>query len=206
MIDVNIAEVAPRDGFQAVRAFIPTETRIAPIEELAACGFSRIEIGSFVSPRRCRSWPTRPDILKRARVPAGTRVMALVPNARRLDLALQAGIGEIGWVISVTESHNRSNVRRRVEESFRDFAAAKNACAEVRNLRFPAEIIACADTFVMLQKARHSADYDPAHRLRREQAMTLVSAADHAIRTLRSAPRRDRRAFAIQLLLKKRPG
>ena len=86
-----------------------------------------------------------------------------------------------------------------------DHGTAKNACAEVRNLRFPAEIVACADTFVMLQKARHSADYDPAHRFRREQVMTLVSAADHAIRSLRSAQGRDRRAFAIQLLLRKRP-
>jgi hydroxymethylglutaryl-CoA lyase len=124
MIDVNIVEVAPRDGFQAVRAFIPTETKIALIEELAACGFTRIEIGSFVSPKAVPQLADTPEILKRVRLPAGTRIMALVPNAKGLDLALDAGIREISWVISVTESHNRSNVRRSVEESFRDFAAA----------------------------------------------------------------------------------
>lgn len=124
MIDVKIVEVAPRDGFQAVRAFIPTETKIALIEELAACGFERLEIGSFVSPKAVPQLADTPEILKRARLPAGTRIMALVPNARGLDLALQAGVREISWVISVTESHNRSNVRRSVVESFRDFAAA----------------------------------------------------------------------------------
>jgi hydroxymethylglutaryl-CoA lyase len=123
MVDVRIVEVAPRDGFQAVRAFIPTETKIALIEELAACGFERIEIGSFVSPKAVPQLADTPEVLKRARLPAGMRVMALVPNARGLDLALEAGIREISWVISVTESHNRSNVRRTVEESFRDFAA-----------------------------------------------------------------------------------
>ena len=50
--------------------------------------------------------------------------MALVPNARGLELALDAGVKEVNWVISVTESHNRSNVNRSVDESLSDFAAA----------------------------------------------------------------------------------
>ena len=70
MIDVKIVEVAPRDGFQAVRAFIPTETKIALIEELAACGFSRIEIGSFVSPKAVPQLADTPEIVKRVRLPA----------------------------------------------------------------------------------------------------------------------------------------
>jgi hydroxymethylglutaryl-CoA lyase len=124
MTSVDILEVAPRDGFQAVRPFIPTETKIALIEELAACGFSRIEIGSFVSAKALAQMADTPEILKRVRLPAATRVMALVPNAKGLQLALEAGVKEISWVISVSESHNRSNVNRSVDESFRDFAAA----------------------------------------------------------------------------------
>ncbi len=124
MDSVEILEVAPRDGFQAVKAFIPTETKIAIIEELAACGFKRLEIGSFVSPKAVPQMADTPDILKRARLPKSLRVMALVPNARGLHLALDAGIKEVSWVISVSESHNRSNVKRGVADSFRDFAAA----------------------------------------------------------------------------------
>jgi hydroxymethylglutaryl-CoA lyase len=124
MSSIEIVEVAPRDGFQAVKPFIPTETKIALIEELAACGFSRIEIGSFVSPRALAQMADTPEIIRRARLPAGVRVMALVPNAKGLQLALNAGVKEISWVISVSESHNRSNVNRSVDESFRDFAAA----------------------------------------------------------------------------------
>jgi hydroxymethylglutaryl-CoA lyase len=124
MADVEIAEVAPRDGFQAVRPFIPTETKIALIEELAATGVPRIEIGSFVSPKALPQMADTPEILKRVQLPAATRVMALVPNARGLSLAIEAGVREVNWVISVTESHNRSNVNRSVEDSLRDFAAA----------------------------------------------------------------------------------
>ena len=127
MPSVEIIEVASRDGFQAVRAFIPTETKIALIEALAACGFTRLEIGSFVSPKAIPQMADTPEILKRARLPKSLRVMALVPNARGLDLALAAGVKEISWVISVSESHNRSNVNRSVDDSFRDFAAAWSA-------------------------------------------------------------------------------
>jgi hypothetical protein len=86
-----------------------------------------------------------------------------------------------------------------------DHGAAKNACAEVRNLGFPPEIITCADEFVKLQKARHSADYDPFHRVRRQHAMTCVSNAEKAIKALKSASKKDRCAFAVQLLVKRRP-
>jgi hydroxymethylglutaryl-CoA lyase len=121
---VEILEVAPRDGFQAIRAFIPTETKIALVEALADCGFTRLEIGSFVSPKAVPQLADTPEILKRARLPKSLRVMALVPNARGLELALAAGVREVSWVISVSESHNRSNVNRSVDDSFRDFAAA----------------------------------------------------------------------------------
>src|SRR5262245_12417381 len=124
MVDVEIVEVAPRDGFQAVKTFVPTEAKLALIEDLAACGFPRIEIGSFVSPKAVPQMADTPDILKRARLPADTRVMALVPNARGLTLALDAGVGQVNWVLSATESHNRANVNRSVADSLSGFAAA----------------------------------------------------------------------------------
>jgi len=124
MSTVEILEVAPRDGFQAVRPFIPTDTKIALVEELAACGVPRLEVGSFVSPRAVPQLADTPEILKRARLPEGLRIQALVPNAKGLDMALTAGVREVAWVISVSESHNRSNVRRSVDESFRDFEGA----------------------------------------------------------------------------------
>ena len=126
MKSIEILEVAPRDGFQAIKPFIPTEAKIALIEELAACGFKRMEIGSFVSPKALPQMADTPEVLKRVKLPPDLRVMALVPNAKGLQLALNAGIKEISWVISVSESHNRSNVNRTVDESFRDFAAAWN--------------------------------------------------------------------------------
>jgi hydroxymethylglutaryl-CoA lyase len=118
MRQVDILEVAPRDGLQAVKPFIPTETKIALIEELAACGFKRLEIGSFVSPKAIPQLADIGEVLRRARLPKGLRIQALVPNAKGLEMAMAAGVREVVWVISVSESHNRANVNRTVDESF----------------------------------------------------------------------------------------
>src|SRR5436190_1908021 len=123
MKKVEILEVAPRDGFQAVKPFIPTEAKIALIEELAACGFARLEIGSFVSPKAVPQLADTGEVLKRARLPKGLRIHVLVPNARGLEMALEAGLKEVAWVISVSESHNRANVNRSVDDSFKAFEA-----------------------------------------------------------------------------------
>jgi hydroxymethylglutaryl-CoA lyase len=137
MQTVEIVEVAPRDGFQAVKPFIATERKIAIIEELAACGVSRLEIGSFVSPKAVPQLADTAEVLKRAKLPAGLRLQVLVPNAKGLELALAAGVGEVAWVISVSESHNRANVNRSVDESFRAFEAAWAALGPLRpKLRF----------------------------------------------------------------------
>jgi uncharacterized protein (UPF0332 family) len=85
-----------------------------------------------------------------------------------------------------------------------EHGVAKTACEQVRNLGFPTPIKSCADTFVELQRARHDADYDPKHRVLRAEALSWVTRAEQAIKDLRSAARKDRRAFAVQLLLRKR--
>ena len=81
---------------------------------------------------------------------------------------------------------------------------AKNACSQMRGLGFPAALCSCADAFANLQQARHNADYDPIHRITRVEALAAIEQAAQAIRDLMASSRKDRRAFAVQLLLKKR--
>jgi hypothetical protein len=81
---------------------------------------------------------------------------------------------------------------------------ARAACEAVRNQAVSQAIKVCADTFVELQSARHAADYDPLHRLTRAKAIDLVQRARDAIGNLRSAIRKDRRAFAVQVLVRRR--
>ena len=70
---------------------------------------------------------------------------------------------------------------------------------------FPPTVCFVGDAFVALQQDRHEADYDPAHRVLKTDAVAAIALAEKAIADLDAAPRKDRVAFAIQLLLKKRP-
>jgi hydroxymethylglutaryl-CoA lyase len=119
---VEIVEVAPRDGFQPIGPWIPTETKITFLQRLAAAGLRRIEIGSFVS---ATAIPQLRDTAKliaaAARIP-GLRPQVLVPTARRGRDAVAAGARFLVYVLSASEAHNRSNVRRSVAESVEDYA------------------------------------------------------------------------------------
>jgi len=81
---------------------------------------------------------------------------------------------------------------------------AKAACEAIRNQNVSQDIKDCADAFVELQSARHAADYDPLHRLTRAEALLAVRRAKDAIGKLRAATTKDRRAFAVLTLIRKR--
>ena len=81
---------------------------------------------------------------------------------------------------------------------------AKNACREASKLGLPHGIVSCAREFIELQDARHSADYDPHARFTRTEALQWTARAEAAIAKLRSSSRRERKAFIVHLLFKKR--
>jgi hypothetical protein len=81
---------------------------------------------------------------------------------------------------------------------------ARSACEGIRNQNLPQEIKDCADAFVVLQSARHAADYDPLHRLTRAEAVLAVQSAKDAIGKLRCATSKDCRDFTGLVLMRKR--
>ena len=114
---VEIVEVGPRDGVQSVPTFIPTEKKLGLINALLDAGVKRIEIGSFVSPKAIPQMQDVAEIIPRLGSREGVRPMTLVPNLKGAKLAVSAGMKEIIFVISMTESHNQSNVRRSIAQS-----------------------------------------------------------------------------------------
>jgi hydroxymethylglutaryl-CoA lyase len=116
---VRIREVGPRDGFQNEPEVIPTEQKIELIDALARTGLRRLEVTSFV---RADVIPQLADagvVLEGIDVPPGVSVGVLVPNERGLDAALEhrSKIDEINVFLSASETHNRKNVNRSIEES-----------------------------------------------------------------------------------------
>jgi hydroxymethylglutaryl-CoA lyase len=114
---IEINEVSPRDGFQMERAFIPTDRKIAFIDALSGCGFARIEATSYTSPKAIPAMADAEQVMAGIRRAAGVRYTALVPNLRGMERAVAGNPDEINLVMSVSETHNRANLRMTREQS-----------------------------------------------------------------------------------------
>lgn len=133
MSAATIVEVGPRDGFQSVGPFIPTDRKIALIAALHAAGVRRMEVTSFVSPSAVAQLADAVAVLGAAQALDGMDAQVLVPTARQAHRAIAAGARHIGFVLSVSEAHNRSNVRRTPAESVAEFVGiVANAPDDVR--------------------------------------------------------------------------
>jgi hydroxymethylglutaryl-CoA lyase len=134
---VTIYEVGPRDGLQNEARSLSTEDKLSLVGALAAAGLPRIEATSFVSPRWIPQLADAAEVTARLpRVP-GVSYVVLVPNARGLERLLEV-LGRAGEArppveaavfLSASETHNRKNVNRSVEETFRIFEEVVPAAA-----------------------------------------------------------------------------
>jgi hydroxymethylglutaryl-CoA lyase len=118
-VQVTIREVGPRDGFQNEPEVVPTDEKVRLIELLAASGLKRIEVTSFVRADVIPQLADAAEVLERIKVPDAVSLSVLIPNERGLDnaLAQRERFHEINVFLSATESHNRANVNRSIEES-----------------------------------------------------------------------------------------
>lgn len=116
---VRIREVGPRDGFQNEPETIATDDKVRLVELLARTGLRRLEVTSFVRADVIPQLADARELLERADIPDEVAVSVLVPNERGLDAALELRdrIDEVNVFLSASETHNRKNVNRSVEES-----------------------------------------------------------------------------------------
>ena len=130
---VRIREVGPRDGFQNEPETIPTAEKVRLIDLLSASGLRRIEVTSFVRPDVIPQLADAEQVLAGVRRRDGVAFSVLIPNERGLERALRQRerFDEVNVFVSASETHNRKNVNRSIEESLagleRTLAAAREA-------------------------------------------------------------------------------
>jgi len=115
---VTIKEVGPRDGLQNEKAIIKTEDKIEWINQLSQSGLKHIEITSFVNPKWIPALADALDVAQGITRVEGVTYSALVPNLRGLEGALKANLDEVAVFMSATESHNKSNINKSIDETF----------------------------------------------------------------------------------------
>ena len=106
---VEIIEVSPRDGIQNEKTLLSTDAKLALINKAIAAGASRIEVTSFVNPKRV------PQMADADAVAAGlprdvrTKYVGLALNQRGVDRAADAGLDEINFVIAASNEFSERN-------------------------------------------------------------------------------------------------
>jgi hydroxymethylglutaryl-CoA lyase len=117
--EVRIREVGPRDGFQNEPEVIATEDKVRLVEMLALTGLRRLEVTSFVRADVIPQLADGAEVLRRADMPDDVAVTVLIPNERGLENALELRdrFEEVNLFLSASETHNRKNVNRSIEES-----------------------------------------------------------------------------------------
>jgi hydroxymethylglutaryl-CoA lyase len=116
MSQVHICEVGPRDGLQNAKHLMSTAAKKAWIRALADAGLKEIEVGSFVPPKLIPAMADTAEVVAFARTIPGLKVVALAPNLKGFQRALEAGAHKVTFPVSASRQHSESNVRMTPEQ------------------------------------------------------------------------------------------
>src|SRR5262245_1243678 len=114
---VRLVEVGPRDGLQNEATPVPTDIKVALIDQLSAAGFPAVEATAFVSPKWVPQMADAADVMARIRRRDGVRYPVLTPNLKGFEAALAANADEVAVFLAASESFSRRNINCTIAES-----------------------------------------------------------------------------------------
>ncbi len=126
---VTLVEVGPRDGLQNEARFIPTADKVALIDRLSACGFTRIEAASFVSPRWVPQMADAAEVMAGIARKPGIAYAALTPNLKGYESAKAAKADAVAVFASASEAFSQRNINCSIAESLERFRPVMDAAA-----------------------------------------------------------------------------
>ena len=114
---VILREVGLRDGLQLIKSRLDTAIKLSWIRAQAEVGFTEIEVTSFVPISVLPQFADAAAVLVDAQKIGNLLPSVLVPNLRGAVMAMDAGARKITFVLSVSDAHNRANVRKSTNDS-----------------------------------------------------------------------------------------
>lgn len=114
---IEIVEVGPRDGLQSEPDVLPTATKLELIRRLVDAGVRRVEVASFVNPKRVPQMADAEAVMAALPKRSDVQYVGLVLNRKGFDRAQAAGCTEIGMVTAATDSFSERNQGASIEET-----------------------------------------------------------------------------------------
>ena len=128
---IEIVEVGPRDGLQSESQVLATSAKVEFIRRLTGAGLRRIEVASFVNPKRVPQMADAEAVLAAlAAERSSARYIGLVLNRKGFDRARAAGCTEVGMAIAASDTFSQKNQGCTIEEgveAWLDIAGAAKA-------------------------------------------------------------------------------
>jgi hydroxymethylglutaryl-CoA lyase len=119
--EVQIVEVAPRDGLQSEDAILDTDTKIELINRAVDSGVRRIEVCSFVNPKRVPQMADAEGVLAGLESRDGVTYIGLVLNRRGFERAADAGMREVNVVAVASDTFAQRNQGATSDETVEGF-------------------------------------------------------------------------------------
>lgn len=121
----------PRDAMQGWQHFIPTEEKVAYINQLLKMGFDTLDFGSFVSPKAIPQLADTKDVLRQLNLDTPTKLLAIIANQRGAEEAVQfEEIDYLGYPFSVSEEFQKRNTNASIAESLQRVEEIQNLCVK----------------------------------------------------------------------------
>ena len=128
---IEIIDVAPRDGLQSQPKLLDTNTKVEFIERLIGAGIRRMEVVSFVNPKRVPQMADADEVLKLLPKREDVTYIGLVLNMRGFERAVNNEIDEINCVVVATDTFNQRNQGVSTEQTMQSIAEiVKQASSE----------------------------------------------------------------------------
>jgi isopropylmalate/homocitrate/citramalate synthase len=119
---VTICDVGPRDGLQNEAETLEPSVRAELVNRLAATGLPKVEAVSFVNPERVPQMAGAEEVVAGIDRQDGVVYSGLVLNERGYERLAATGLDEVHFTLAATETFNRRNANRSVDESVQDLA------------------------------------------------------------------------------------
>jgi len=120
--EVLIEDEALRDGLQIEKRMFSVEEKVALVGALVAAGLKRIQVGSFVHPKRVPQMANSDEVFAALQPVEGVVYSGLVLNSAGLDRALAVGVKHLSISVSASETHSRKNANKSTSEALADIA------------------------------------------------------------------------------------
>jgi len=106
---VEIIEVSPRDGIQNEKKLLTLDTKLELISRAVKAGAARIEVTSFVNPKRVPQMAEADEVCAALPRDTGCQYIGLALNRRGFERACHAGLDEVNFVVVATETFSQKN-------------------------------------------------------------------------------------------------